>query len=817
MHEFTLTRFLVAVLACASRQQAAGADDRIDYDREIRPILAEKCFVCHGPDDRNRKAGVRLDTSAGLLAPRRERAVVTPGNPDGSELVRRITHNDVGKRMPPAESRKQLSAAQVELIRRWISQGAVSQRHWSYEVPRRSPVPALADPSWAVNAIDAFIGARLDRERLAPSLEADQSTLLRRLHFDLIGLPPTAGEVESIAWRTGVGVEPSTSAAVHDSDWDTEYERCVDRLLNSPHFGERLAMHWLDLVRYADTVGYHGDQEHHIAPYRDYVIAAFNQNKPFDQFTIEQLAGDLLPRATLEQRIATGYLRVLQTSHEGGVQRREYLAKYAADRVRNLSAVWMGATLGCAECHAHKFDPYSQRDFYSLTAFFADLDDERSFQGGDTSPTRREPELEMPTPQQVEQIAAIEREIRTVEAESARRLTAATTAGSAAAPHDAAGEKELAALRQKLQSARAEVLRSMVAVAVEPRPTRVLHRGDWQDNSGEIVQPAIPAVFGSLPSPGRATRLDLARWLVSAENPLTARVVVNRLWQLFFGRGLAVRLDDFGAQGEPPVHPELLDWLACELVESGWDVKQVVRLIVLSRTYRQSSLETATLRQRDPDNRLCARQARPRLAAEMIRDNALATSGLLTPMIGGRSVRPYQPDGYYQHLNFPKRTYRPDRGESQYRRGVYTHWQRCFLHPMLKVFDAPSREECTPERPISNTPLAALVLLNDPTFVEASRALAERIITEGGSTDEARVGWAWQLVLSRPPTARELLVVYSLVAADRSDFATDRPSAERIIDTGQRPVVARVDPVELAVWTSFARMLFNLDETMTRY
>ncbi|MBI4600508.1 MAG: DUF1553 domain-containing protein [Planctomycetes bacterium] len=625
--------------------------------------------------------------------------------------------------------------------------------HWAYAPPVRPSAPPVRDAAWPRNAVDRFILARLEREGLRPSPEADAPALARRLHLDLIGLPPAPAEVQSFAEDAEDAEDASPDA----------WERLAGRLLASPHFGERMAMHWLDLVRYADTVGYHGDQEHAISPYRDYVIRAFDEDMPFDRFTIEQIAGDLLPEPTLEQRVATGYNRLLQTSHEGGVQQKEYLAKYAADRVRNASAVWLGSTMGCAECHDHKYDPFTQRDFYSLAAFFADVDDLQGFKGGDTSPTKREPEIEVPQ-----------------------------------APGRGPGR------------------RTMVTVSVPPRTVRVLPRGDWLDESGEAVEPAAPRAFPQIEQAGRATRLDLARWLVSPRNPLAARAFVNRLWSLFFGKGISSRLDDLGTRGEPPVHPELLDWLAVELVESGWDVKRLARLLVTSRTYRQASTETEDSRRRDPENRLLARGSRMRLPAELIRDHALVVSGLLVRTLGGPSVRPYQPEGYYQHLNFPKRTYEADGGEGQHRRGVYIHWQRAYLHPMLKAFDAPSREECTAERPSSNTPLAALVLLNDPTFVEAARAFAARILREGGASPDDRIRWAWREVLSREPEAREAAVLRRLLEDHARECREEGSRAGEILEVGLATAHRDIDPVELAAWSAVARAIFNLDETITR-
>ncbi len=738
-------------LTAAATPPAPAADapaGRVEFNRDIRPILADKCFACHGPDANRRQADLRLDTEAGAKADLGGTRAITPGRPAESELVARITSPQKSKRMPPAKTGKELSAGEVELLRRWIEQGAPYQAHWSYIPPRRSAVPAVTDAVWPRTVIDRFLLARLEAAGVRPSPEADKVTLVRRLFFDLTGLPPTPADVD---------------AFVNDARPDA-YERLVDRLLASPHYGERMAVFWLDLVRYADTVGYHGDQEHPIAPYRDYVIKAFNDNLPFDRFTVEQLAGDLLPGATAEQTIATGYNRLLQTTHEGGAQDKEYRAKYMADRVRNLAGVWMGATVGCAECHDHKYDPYTQKDFYSLESFFADIQELGAFRGPDQSPTKRPPEIDVAYP-----------------------LDPAHTG------------------------------RTMITVAVAPRTIRVLNRGDWMDDSGEVVRPAVPQFLKPLAvEDRRPTRLDLAKWLTAPDHPQTARVFVNRVWAQFFGAGLCRSLDDTGAQGEWPTHPELLDWLAVEFVEGGWDVKRLVRSIVLSSAYRQPSRETPAARGCDPENRLFARQGRFRLPAEVIRDNALAVSGLLVRKLGGPSARPYQPDGYYAYLNFPKRTYKADTGEGQYRRGLYTHWQRQYLHPMLKAFDAPSREECTARRPVSNTPLQALALLNDTSFVEAARVLAARTVREGGAADADRIRWVWRTVLSRPPTGREADVLARLYRQSLQQYESDRAAAEALLGVGSAPRPAGIDAAELAAWTAVCRTLLNLNETITR-
>jgi len=601
-------------------------------------------------------------------------------------------------------------------------------------------------------------------------------------------------------------------------------------------------------VRYADTVGYHGDQDHSISPYRDYVIRALNANLPFDRFTREQLAGDLLEQPTKWQKVASGYNRLLQTSHEGGIQAKEYNAIYAADRVRNLSVVWMGATVGCAQCHDHKYDPYTIKDHYALAAFFADIHD--SGYNGNRLPTNRPPEMRFYTDEQEARLEELASELRAVlpsqlraqgeEFERRRReILAQQKVGKSRAR-----KKELVKKLNSLQTALLESLpvenretwkrlhaererlekegrRTMITVAREPRAMRVLPRGNWQDDSGGMVEPAVPEFLGRIePADGdRATRLDLANWLTNADRGaggLTARVMANRFWYLYFGTGISRSLDDFGGQGEPPANPELLDHLAITFVESGWDVKALVRLLVTSRAYRQSSVASPDLRSRDPYNQLVARQSRYRLPAEMVRDNALAVSGLLVEDQGGESVKPYQPADYYRHLNFPKRTYEAHHDARQWRRGLYVHWQRMFLHPMLQAMDAPSREECTAQRPRSNTPNAALVLLNDPTFLEAARALAARVLQESGDSFSAELDRAYRLAVSRSPDDEERAWLKELYDLNRREYSQNPAAARKLLETGIAPVPDGMDPVKLASWTAVARAVLNLNETVTR-
>ena len=778
---------VTAVPGRSAAAPPAGTDNRppVEFQREIRPLLARHCYRCHGPDGAKRQADLRLDSHTAATADLGGRRAIDVADPPASELLVRITTADESLRMPPPSAGPSLTAAETELLRRWIAEGAPYAPHWLQAPLSRPPVPA--DPATS-HPLDAFLAHRARDAGLTAAPLTSPRLMVRRLAQDLCGLPPAA-----------VGVSVDTPLA-DDAAWGT----LVDRLLAHPAFGERFATFWLDLVRYADTVGYHGDQEHPIAPYRDYVIEAFNTNLPFDQFTREQLAGDLLPQPTPRQIIATGYNRVLQTSHEGGVQQAEYQKKYDADRVRNFGQVWLGLTTGCAECHDHKYDPFTQRDFYSLAAYFADVDDTLTFKGGDSNPTRREPEMEVFDDTDLPQVEALNQDLA--------RLKADGTDPSAAGQIKRL-QAELAAIRQRAR-------RTMITRRREPRVIRVLNRGDWQDETGPVVAARPPVYLAGELSPGTRTRLDLADWLCQDAAGQTARVFVNRVWALLFGEGLSRSLDDGGVQGDWPSHPELLDWLSAEFVASGWNVKHLVRCIVTSRAYRQTSRASEEQQARDPENRFFTRQNPWRLPAEAIRDQALAASGLLVLQQRGRPARPWQPAGYYVQLNFPKRDYQPDTNPQQYRRAVYMHWQRQYLHPMLVAFDAPTREECTARRNVSNTPQAALVLLNDPTFLETARALAARVLREpvlnsAPETDAERVRVLWRHWLDRPPTPTEQAEALAYLAESRRDF-TDEAAARAFLSPGQYQPLAVGDPGELAAWTSLARLVQNLGEGLIR-
>ena len=839
----------------------AGKDlGGVDFARDIRPLLSDNCFACHGPDAKQRKADLRLDTREGALVYIDGTSAVVPGKPSESELVRRVTTDDEDDLMPPPDSGKKLDATQKALLQRWIAEGAEYELHWSYKPVTRPMPPRVKNGSFILNDIDRFVLATLRTKGHEPAREADRRTLIRRLSFDLTGLPPTWEQVR---------------AFVADSS-PRAFGKLVDRLLASPHYGERMAIYWLDLVRYADTMGYHSDNEQTKPLYREYVIDAFNDNLPFDQFTREQLAGDQLPGSTRRQLIASGYNRLNMTTREGGSQPKEYIAIYLGDRVRNVSGVWMATTLGCTECHDHKFDPFTSRDFYSLGAFFSDLEE---------TPVGPQKYTPLPTTAQQAKVDKLKKQIPVLEAvlntqtpalddalarwESAQAQRIASepsaeadangtepavsdgkpTADSAAppkkigeilavplakrsdeqkktlaahyrtfAPELAGARKELVDLKERIKRLEKAFPTSLVSVRLgKPRTVRILPRGNWQDESGPEVQPTVPARLKLADTESRAKRSDLADWVVSKDNPLTARVMVNRLWALCFGRGLAMPLDDFGAQGTPPTHPELLDWLAADLMDHGWDIKRTMKLLVTSGAYRQSSIADAKTLAADPLNKWLARQGRWRLDAEMVRDNALAVSGLLAKPIGGASVKPYQPAGYWKHLNFPKRKWSHDSGTSQYRRGLYTFWCRTFLHPSMLAFDAPTREGCIAERTRSNIPQQALVLLNDPTYVEAARVFAELILRNGGDTDAKRLAWAFERALSRGASAAERDILLRLARERTEHFAANAGAAKAAATAGEWPVTTALKPEHVAAWTAVSRAILNLYETTSRF
>jgi mono/diheme cytochrome c family protein len=810
-----------------------GAAGPVDYVRDVKPIFARHCAACHGPD--KQRAGLRLDTAAAVLRGGNSGPAVVSGKSADSLLVHAVTGTRGAKPMPPKEPR--LTPQQIDLLKRWIDQGAPvpaaelaasarpASRHWAFRKPVRPAEPAVKDIAWVRNPIDRFVLARLEKEGIAPSPEADRITLLRRVSLDLLGLPPSPRDVDEFL------NDPCPDA----------YERLVDRLLASPHYGERWGRHWLDAARYADSNGYSIDAPRSIWKYRDWVIAALNRDLPFDRFTTEQLAGDLLPNATPDQKIATGFHRNTSINEEGGINLEQFRIESVVDRVNTTGTVWLGLTVGCCQCHDHKFDPLSQREYYQLFAFLNNVDEpnlelltpeqaktreqvrarvaalEKQRQALDPYTPEREdrwekslsPEARLKLPKNIQAILDIPENGRVPKQKQTltayyRQLDLArhavggladplpflSAAHAATARFRFAVDRQIAALKKKEP---AVVTTMVVQERKTPRTTTVLLGGDFT-RPGAAVTPGVPAVLHPITAhgtpPGNLNRLDLARWLVSPENPLMARVIVNRFWQAYFGTGLVETDNDFGTQGTPPSHPELLDWLATEFQRQGWSMKAMHRLIVTSATYRQASRHRPELAALDPRNRLLARQTRLRLEAEIVRDAALTATGLLTPAVGGPSVYPPQPEGVYRFTQVP-RDWKASEGPARYRRGMYTFFWRSAPHPGLIVFDAPESVATCTRRNRSNTPLQALTLLNDQAFYEFARALAARVLREAKPTDAERLRHAFRLCLARPPSAAEANRLRELFAEQG-----DVPAQE--------------------VWTAVARVLLNLDEFITR-
>ena len=802
------TLITVGLLAPAMVSHGAGRPARqalLDFDRDIRPILSDNCFACHGPDEKARKAKLRLDIKEGTFAVTDGQSPIVPGRSSASELIKRVTSRDPDEIMPPPKSGKKLTPAQVGRLRQWIDEGASWQKHWAFQTPIRPALPSVRQGQWMRNPTDAFVLARLEQEKLSPQAEADARTLIRRLSLDLTGLPPTPWEVDGFLADQDAGA----------------YGALVDRLLASKHFGERMAQMWLDVARFADSDGYHDDTARSMWPYRDYVINSFNANKPFDKFTVEQIAGDLLPDATLEQKIASAFHRNGPTSSEGGADAKEYAARYAVDRVNTTATAWLGVTLQCAECHDHKYDPFSTREFYQMFAFFNQVPEntiERSLHVA--------PVISLPTPDQASKLEELKRQAAALEQDLKTALEKPDVKPDTAQKETTAADlvelkKKVAAAKKTRDDLEKSIprLRVMADVAT-PRPTYILVRGDYR-NPGAPVTPGVPSVLGHLPDGSKSDRAALAKWLTQPQHPLTARVMVNRLWQMIHGVGLVKTSEEFGAQGERPSHPELLDWLAAEFVESGWDVKHLLKLIVSSATYRQSSGISPKLLALDPENRLLARGARFRLPAEMVRDNALAIAGLFdrTRAVGGPSVKPYQPGDLWREFSYgdsADKSYVRSKGADLYRRSVYTFWKRSVLYPSYAMFDAPNREVCTARRPVTNTPLQAFVLLNDETFVEAARVLAQKVTAEFPDDFPRQLRRAFQLALARPPAAPESKVMESLHRAMLAMYRRQPGAAAKLLGVGDAPKSTTGDPAGLAAWTCVANAILNFDETITK-
>lgn len=735
---------------------AEGTGTAPDFRFDVLPILSKHCFVCHGHDEANREADLRLDVRDAAI----EMQAIVPGHPEASELIRRITSDDPTQRMPPPDAGRRLTRNEVSALSSWIANGADFARHWSYEPPRRPLLPAVNDIKWCRTEIDRFILAKLESEGIAPEAAADRHRLIRRVSLDLIGLPPTIDEVD---------------AFVADDRPDA-YERLVDRLLASPAYGEHWASKWLDLARYADTNGYEADRRRAVWPYRDWVIDALNSDMPFDQFTIEQLAGDLLPNPTQDQLIATAFHRNTMQNDEGGTDDEEFRVAAVVDRVNTTMQVWMGTTMGCCQCHSHKYDPLTQQEYYQLFAFFNQTADADRV---DQSPT----------------LGAVL--TRSSESESQIETNKRITSGDNAQSQD--------------------YLKLPIMQELPPESQRATHihvRGSFLDK-GDRVQAGTPAAFPPFPEGSPKNRLGLARWLISRENPLTARVVANRQWEQLFGSGIVLTSEDFGSQGELPSHPALLDWLAVELMDHGWSLKYLTKKIVMSSAYCQSNRVTPDKQNRDPGNRLVSRGPRNRLTAEQIRDQALAVSGLLSRKIGGPSVMPPQPEGVWQVVYSDDR-WETSAGEDRYRRGLYTFLRRTSPYPSSLALDATSRETCTIRRIATNTPVAAFTLLNDPVYIEAAQSLAGLIVQYHDTEVPARVDYAFRRVVARPPTDEEVARLCKLFDTERAHYAANPESAVEFATSQHTNSASNINIADLAAWTVVSNVLLNLDEALSK-
>ncbi len=787
---------LSAIASVSAAETPTPTPDRKspDFATQIRPILSKYCFACHGPDEAKRKGGLRLDTREGALTRNQDgQAAVVPGDIPHSMLLNRLTTIDMDERMPP-KAEPGPNTAEQALLRQWIATGAPYAEHWAFVAPQRPAKPAVRDEAWARNDLDRHVLASLEAQGIKPQPEATRETLIRRVSLDLTGVPPTLAEVD---------------AFVEDKAADA-YERVVDRLLASPRYGERLATPWLDAARYADSHGFQQDDERSMWRWRDWIIEAYNADMPFDRFTLLQTAGDLLPDASPETILATGFHRNHRISAEGGIDAEEFRMEGVFDRAETTATVWLGLTMNCARCHDHKYDPIRQQDFYRFAAYFDSID-ESGIRGAERSAA---PVLRLPSPADAERTTALAAAVTAAEKELATLKSATPPATKDAL---AAAQSALAAAR-KARDAFAEAVPEVMVLKerAKPRETYALERGAY-GHRGARVEAGTPGFLPPLPADAPGNRLALARWLTDPANPLTARVQVNRLWEMLFGSGLVATLENFGNQAEPPSNPALLDWLAVEFREQGWSTKRLLRTIVTSATYRQSTAAPADLIARDPANRLLARGPRFRLTPEMIRDQALAASGLLVERIGGPAIRPYQPASSWDggpgsgNLN----NYTPATGDDLWRRAVYVIWKRTQPPPGMVAFDAPSREFCSVQRLRTNTPLQSLTTFNDVTTTVAARMLAQRIMSEAATPDE-RLTLAMRHVVSRRPDTTELGILTAGLKRRLDRYAADSTAAAAVLAEGTPPPPHTFPPAELAAYAQTCALILNLDESLTR-
>ena len=777
-----MKRFALLVTALFSATTAWGQD--VDFARQIRPILSKSCFSCHGHDEKHRKAGLRLDTRRGATAVRDGAAAVEPGHGGVSSLVARITTDDPDDRMPPADAGAKLTGEEIDLLRRWIDQGAEYAPHWAFSKPLRATRPTVSDRSWPRNDVDYFVSRKLEARGLSPSPQADRHSLIRRLSFDLTGLPLTLAETERFI------ADESPSA----------YEELVDRLLASPAYGERWARVWMDLARYADTQGYEKDNRRTVWPWRDWVIKALNDDMPYDRFTTDQLAGDLLPDPSEQQLLATAFHRNTMTNTEGGTDDEEFRVVAVKDRVDTTGLIWLGLSVGCAKCHSHKYDPISQAEYYRLFAFFnqsADAD------RGDDAPKEA-----LPSPFHLARREGLIHDLVAAKATLERSVNDSETLKRVA---DLEGKLEDYAKRMKPTAV--PVMRDLPAE--KRRTTHLLIKGSFLD-PGATVEAGVPEALHDMRDQGPMNRLRLARWLMDDDNPLTARVTVNRIWARIFGIGLVETEEDFGTQGELPSHPDLLDWLAVEFRDAhGWSRKKLCKTIVMSATYRQTARATRKRLERDPRNRLFSRGPRFRLEAEMIRDQALAVGGLLSRKLYGPPVMPPQPKGVWKTV-YNRGRWVNSRGEDRHRRGLYTFAKRTAAYPSSLLFDAGSGEFCVARRIRTNTVTAALVTLNDPVFTEAAQGLARRIVGENDGVASARAAFGWRLATGRPAKSLETERIVALYEMQLKHYQADREAAVKVATVPLGPLPEGLDTAEMAAWTIVAGVLLNLDETLTK-
>jgi hypothetical protein len=822
-----------SLLFCAS---LLASDDPPSFSRDVLPILSDHCFHCHGQDKNGRKGDLRLDVEKDAKEIKDGIAAILPGDAARSHIIQRILSTDPDEVMPPPKLKRTLTAAQTEILKRWINAGAKWGKHWAFEPVTKPALPVNAGK--AVNPVDAFVMAKLDAEKLSASPRAAPETLVRRMTLDLTGLPPTPQEVV-------------TFLADHAKDDKSAIESLADRLLASPRYGERMAWDWMDAARYADTNGFQGDPERTMWPWRDWVVKAFNDNLPYDQFTIWQLGGDLLPDATQEQRLATAFNRNHMMNGEGGRIAEETRVENVMDRVETTATIWMGLTMTCARCHDHKFDPISQRDYYALYDFFNQTSETGQGRGGQAPPV-----MDLSTPGENEAVKIAQqavdeaaKEVEKFELKKFPRAAGRPLIESAAVklpgnlPATLAktepvkrsvdglleavgyfkGKDEayvkvlnrlLAAVRRRADAS-SNITRVMIMDTLpRRRDTFVLSKGAYDKPLQEKVVAETPHALPAMAKDLQKDRLGLAKWIVSRENPLTSRVTVNRLWQMFFGIGFVKTAEDFGVQSERPSHPELLDWLSAEFMDSGWNVKHLCRLIVTSDTYLQSSNVTAALYERDPQNRLLARGARHRLPSWMIRDQALALSGLLTPAFGGPAVKPYQPEGIWEEATFGKKTYARDTGDKLYRRSLYIFWRRIVGPTMF--FDNSPRQYCSVKGSITNTPLHALVTMNETMHAEAARKMAERALREGGKTAAEQIRYAFTLATARSPTAQETAVLRNRLEALRTHYSQSPAEVKSLLTEGESPADKSLPPADIAAMAGVCSLILNLDEVLCR-